>query len=95
MLREDTFFEQVSCMYPACIPYVSDTLSQDTSRYIRIHQDTSRYSVDSQRTAEELKVLVKEEKVWLRGVLDTTVNIRLSVKRFKAKDREYGYGYEQ
>ena len=28
---------------PACIPYVSDTLSQDTSRYIRIHQDTSRY----------------------------------------------------
>ena len=43
MLREDTFFEHVSRMYPACILHVSDTLSQDTSRYIRIHQDTSQY----------------------------------------------------
>ena len=51
--------------------------------------------LDAATSTEEIKRLVRQEKAWLKGIITAAndMHVRLSVKRYKDKDREYGYGY--
>ena len=46
-------------------------------------------------STEEMKRLVRKEKTWLKAILTAAndMSVRVNVKRFKDKDRQYGFGY--
>lgn len=57
------------------------------------------YEVDpgDMTSTEEVKILVKREKQWLKDVVERATNTtsRILLKQYKQKDLSYGYGYIQ